>query len=934
MHHRCIAQSSNGWEAHRFYLDTLISIDRFEEAMACLVFLLNSGKRLYAPLRDFLWHVLIRSGDASSVTSKTKKSLIQTLRRTVRRKSDRMSDSRCRRKEDSNNFDFASERLLSAITLRDFLANLLFSYRPNFGTYLLSDIEPWAIREWENALNMSRPPINPDIGHLTSTDEITEDMTNYTHTSVDSVWHNLTLFAISFRINVASEIRQFAGKDDFLATDQNNSAKGRSMSGWSLICALSALEKLFHISPISAKLYEGEYPPTSVVTPSEEIRVLIRKLWGIWRTLEKQNDYPYVVIHCVTVSFLKLATVGQDTALARELMEFMCSIDNAMHESTLPMSPSNKATLKIHKVVMFAMISNRYVSWVDLFEFVSGVDSCSKEAAHNELVSIANDVLQELVRHDPLRVIGLFTSASAHGILLENATLLMLGRVFIANNLVDLAFTCLRNSNLSESSANILLCSLVKDSLRKGSSYLKKQYARDFVDAFTRGSARCINGNRGGVVLPLMSKDIEKLLKMFLDAGYIKEASKIVQSLESKPNALNPSFLDFFAKRLVSRRHYRHLAKFIVSSRQKLSHSSLSRRPRFASIVRFLDRRADIDTTHSAKISNHQYEAIKKSKHSIAQLLAFSFHDWPLLRRFIRFRPNLANQNRIITSLQLTHAMRRSAKRLKPEELDRAIVLLSRAGRTSAALKLLDLNKDASGNTPPVTTKIGNTILSGWLFYSRRRPRIHHIAGYLANLIHDHKFIPDFVSLNLLVKAIIESKKFTATLHDMYDQLVLSVYPQLLQLDKAALLNDSGKTSNSVKSPSQPSLLPANYSRDVSRNSMDQRLSNLLRPFSTLPPRHLAALAPVFIELRQSLLNRPVSINRHVRPFLKLFANAFQKQGDWEAVRRITETLRMLRTQVIHDRIKRTRARRMGRLKAAEKMALVSHSSCRKDGGT
>jgi hypothetical protein len=245
---------------------------------------------------------------------------------------------------------------------------------------------------------------------------------------------------------------------------------------------------------------------------------------------------------------------------------------------------------------------------------------------------------------------------------------------------------------------------------------------------------------------------------------------------------------------------------------------------------------------------------------------------WPVLRPHVPFSPRLAQLDKKVISLKISSSFLAS-ENIDSATLEQALYFLVQVGRISAAMMI------ASKFSGKMTTKAGNIILSGSLLPRRSRRsvrQVRHACTRLEMLVEKLGFVPDHITFNLLMKALLRWKNITPTpvLRALFSRLTISGYP-----------------------------LPEEFKRELTALSKGTAQDTLK---DSLP-----------IDLKSFPTN--VSFNKHSRPLYCMFIKAFKMRGDRENARRISNALRVLNLQDKHEREFREEARRLGRIRARER---------------
>ena len=159
----------------------------------------------------------------------------------------------------------------------------------------------------------------------------------------------------------------------------------------------------------------------------------------------------------------------------------------------------------------------------------------------------------------------------------------------------------------------------------------------------------------------------------------------------------------------------------------------------------------------------------------------------------------------------------------------------------------------STGFDPALKGVASNTLLTGFLRHSRRRNarQLRDLLKLLNRLVTEDGFVPDRVTLNILLKSIlrwripVDSQK----LRVLFDRVVSSGYP-------------------------------TSYFDPTPKWQLRLVMHKTELPFGT--PTVLVRPLPPMVR-GSSALGGPLEFERHVRPLYKMFVRAFRDRKDWEA---------------------------------------------------
>ncbi|KAI5116769.1 hypothetical protein M0805_007850 [Coniferiporia weirii] len=850
-HYLLIKPVLHYWVVHKIYLEGLLAhggLSAPDEVVHRLGIILKWSKGLHWHLQDILWRVLALPEDV--ITPATKAHFLRVLRGKITKVRDVLPEipgpsDDIDLKGHGASIDDDKRRTYDALAIRNYFVDIMFSPKPGIhpASLYLHEVYPWALFETRAALRAFND------GTYATSDE--ED---------SAAWNNLVLLSLSFSVN-----RGIRGTEAARVTPGQSVDGVHSQSqvlGWTVICALTALSSELH-------LY-GRVKYGSTVSP-ESIQDMARTLWILWRKEEAWKAGAVarstVLVCSATTSFMALASVSGDARLASALLPHLR--DSVISPTRLGETVDHRMLVNIaaHYVLMNTATladGSSNVAWGTIFNTLRSAqlipDGESKNA-RGPAILVANAILRECIRFNPALAHELYKSAADYGLAVDGLTALTLGKAFASDGHIELATDCLKNNCLSRSSAQALMDTILSNTLRFRRQHFDHSLALAFAEVFTDTPIRPTNGSA-----------LERVLRACLDAGHVKEAFEIIQVVNmSGPTVLRSQFLAYFVSTLVSHRHYRLLGRVLKNiSRRPQNHnfSSILRQPRFAYIQQLLAQPG----TGSRLIS---------------QSAPFSIYVWPLMRDHIPFHPRLAFLDKKILSLKLSSSLRKRQK-LDEQTLEHAVYILVGMGRITSALKLLDRF------SPTISTRAGNIILNASLRPRRSRThyrQIRYASARLTQLVGEKGFVPDRVTLNIVMKSLLRWQNFApkATLRALFSRLVAEGYPGH-EVDTVAL------------SPAlvRPAATPS---------------SRLRRDPSSMAVTSSRDALPVYLK---GFKDR-ISFKYHTRPLYRMFVKAFKVRGDREGVRHVLSILRELKMRVAHERAQRAQARYAGRIKARSK---------------
>ncbi|KLO17166.1 hypothetical protein SCHPADRAFT_926093 [Schizopora paradoxa] len=827
-------RSKPDWTLHFRYLESLHSLDarqHADEIVSRLGNLMLWFTFLPWRLVQILRNIALTHPDR--ISPKARSRAVQAVQSKIRRRTPvRQNSSAMHSPSSIVSFDPSYD----ATSIRNVLSDIVFAAQAKSGsTRLFTDSLDWAV--WETRVALI-PPNN------TSEED---------STAVAIAWNNVRLLAMSYG---------FPSLKEYRASDLDI-ARSPSI-GWTVVCSLAAVESSI---PSHPSLQPHKLSSNSNSALSDGLHETVRTLWMLWRNYvhssQNSTHLSTTVICCVLVSFLRLATLLRDlpleTALTRHIADAL--VYPALYNDQKSLTEAALLAVAVEYAVMCTVIHNLH-TWEDVLSqiqearlYPAGVES----SVWRDLV--VNGVLTQLLRHDLTLAYSLYRAVdnSRIPIRLNSDTISALGEALASAGFVELACYCLQDKGLQETArGQILGCLLSYIARFRQHSTLEAQTIGSLTHAISYGAAHLsINSS--------VSWSMERYLLMLLEAGHFSEASEIVNLLQvKKPEILRPSFLHSFFSRLLASRRHRLLEEMVKKGYEEKKGWMTANHPKFI----FLRRLVRSDKT-SARFTSRS--------------VAFSLHQWPSLRRFLRFNPKLAQLDDNVMSLKLTSAIRKriDSRLTFPTDdrtLEGTVFSLVRLGRIRAAMKFVDAALASSSKSVTIKpkrmpTKVGNIILAGSLLPRRKRRgarQLRHATTRLSFLVEHRGFVPDRVTLNLVLKALLRWPRLASaqSLRTLFDRLVASGYPGL------------------TGSPGDHGVFGTEKDDEGGFQSS-------------------------FV-LKDGMAGG-ISFARHTRPLYRMFATAFRARGDREAALKVQDALRTARARADFERVRREYHRREGR---------------------
>ena len=857
-----IKRPNDGWSVHRIYLTALLDYggrEYCDEVLARLGNLLSWKGGLPATMRKILWRVAVFPG--ADIKRSTKSRFLHILRKKLAEAPDMLSMYLGSSSQATTSIDMMQLKHYDALSIRDYFADLIFAPRPGRHPSLryLHEIYPWALFEARAALCAFND------GTFATSDE--ED---------DAAWNNLVLLSLSF-----TSARETPGSVSATGAAPQPGFDGgldsqSQVLGWTVMCSLAALMSELHL--------RSPWQKHNDLAVAHGIQEIARTLWILWRKEEAWRAGAVMrsmpIVCSATTSFMALASVSGDSRLAISLVRHIA--DSVIYPAQLGGENLDRDMLR-DCAVHFAVLAATWGvgtppqrSWegiLSALRYAQLIPEDNGSHAVQYLNSIATSTVLHLLRDHSMLAHELIVSAAKHGLSVSDEVISVVGRKLSSEGRLGEALGFLKDGRLSGAAASHLLDTIF-DSLSNDYQHkLRCDLAQLFSDVFTEAS-----------ILPTNNHALETFIQLCMKAGKIEVAVRIVEVVcQSSSTLLRPAFLTQFVTSLISHRHYKLLGKVL----KNVWHKIPSRRGSFFRGFRL-------------RYTQQLLSMFPKAKsEEIARSLPFSVYVWPVLKDHIPFHPRLAQLEKKIISLKLSSNLNK-AEKLDERTLERAVYLLVSSGRITSAIKLL--RKHSPDN---ISTKAGNIILSASLLSKHKgRRQVRHSAKRLAQFVEERGFVPDRITLNLLMKSLLrwQSLTPTSTIRALFDKLVMNGYPM-------------------------PDNFPAAGIGPVATSALGQPKPQRTVSSRTLFGTELTPSAREAIPINLQEFPKHISFRRHTEPLYKMFIKALKGRGDPEGAARIRRVLKEVEAKEERQLAFRNEARRLGRIRAREKRRLATASS-------
>lgn len=761
---------------------------------------------------------------------------------------------------------------------------------------------------------------------------------------LEVAWSNLRLLALSLQTVKSNN----EGQD---ANASNHESGAATTPGWTVVCSLSAIERV---------VKDG-----GLQDDKEGVRGLVQSLWVLWRRETEhalsfsmmhaftkpgpiseayisggshlpRAEVPTSVLCAVASSFLRLAAQVEDVRLHRAVLR---------HVERIIVEPAQLAghtvsndalqAVAVRACVGGAVLGDKFTleaethpsqwTWTSVLEPMYAErllpDFRDREENVNWSNAVANRALLELTNYTIEGAYSLYITARDVGVDLAESTILALGRAFNSVGNHDLSLVCIRDERLSSTSAQQLFDATMRDIVRSRGGFLDLHLVRSLIGVM-------VDTRPDGTVLKLSKRQyVEGLVNLCIRSRHVEEAAQVVrllhrQAADSDEHGgsilLRPKFVQRLVRSLLSNRRYRLLAQMLTDSSEMTGTPSSDQRSADAlrteilkhTELRFVRRLISTMPGNTPGLSRSRI-----NKRLLRQSIPFSRYDWPTLSRFVRFRPKLALEDKRIVSLQLSSALNSLRQResgVDEQTLERIASILVRLGRSSAALKILDIySKKTKDGKPSISTRAGNIILGASLLPKRNRRNLRqfeHAARRLQRLIQERGFVPDRITLNILMKSLLRWENLTPadTLRELFDKLVKSGF---------ATLSAPVGFFDSAKPPSSEEAGAPRGPPSSAEDMLSIKTAVINQRDQTRTPHRLNIRLSPFIAH-----SKRASFDLHIRPLYKMFVKAFYARGDKDAARGALESLRLLQAQAMKERVRQSFAEN-GKMQRSRKNA-------------
>lgn len=582
------------------------------------------------------------------------------------------------------------------------------------------------------------------------------------------------------------------------------------------------------------------FDSSSLSLKHDEMHAIVRPLWRTWKQIGESGDVrPMIISQAIVTAFFRLAQMTMDEPLREGCFRYCV----AQGLWTSPNADHRAQRRELISAYLLASARCMGKRWVEIFSTLTpilpGTDWKSEALEGLILHYLAEDITTS---HE------LYTFGQIHGIPLSIRVVRSVS-VALASRSLETAIPFLRDPRFSPIDVEELLYAILRPLQEQCREYLEphlvEALGKAVLELYTKPPVRLPS--------PHLKHPTRHLVTMMVTIGHSSTALHIIRAIHRhSPSFFTIPFFRRFMRALLRYRQFRNAAELLPLIKHAAPTPSVDdfRRKLTLGLARA--------GAHSLAEDIYRTGISQKVRRSTRESLAHS----------VGFRVKAPPRHLAIHVIPIVTRNPPDAPSLKF-----AISILIHARRYLAARKLLErTHRDLDAKT---CTWLGNTILHGPLLsLAQRNGRlVRHILRTKELLMHKYGFIPDRVTINIILKSIlcwrtvIDPSKIKA----LFDHMIRGGYPA----------GERWRRDGGV-------------------------------PFST-------PASPPSNEFQLSALPPSISFERHVRPMYKMFIKALYLRGDVRAAKTIVGIFKDEEVAAMHEREKRNRARELGRIKARKK---------------
>ena len=547
------------------------------------------------------------------------------------------------------------------------------------------------------------------------------------------------------------------------------------------------------------------------------VQALGRKLWRMWYIDSQALSRPVYVARAIATSLFNLVSIGQDKELLDAVTQYCHRNELWRLVDSDPVEINQVGSLAAEYL---GALRTCYGTPGDSL-FVTLEDRFDGSVPH----SVFKEVFHNFVNSDPRMALELYSIANNRGFKLPDGSDHRLALSLVSNNLIDEALPFFRNAMIGHDRQRELLTAILAALEKRQSRILHPDVA-----AIILGAMRTTYS----ITIPPLEdrKVVQFALVALIVSKYVNESIAIFDHIHQKhPQFFSDAFLRRFSRILIKYRQYGPAFLAMTTLSPRTSASALTRNVRMIGLGRY------------------------GVNHKTYRLL-----EW--MARWIdcRFKTPPHVSTLRLSSLSTKHLSNGDAVQF-------AMRCLVRYDRRTAARRLF--LRTWGHLSDSVRTDLGNVILDGYICArtTRNRRKIRNVLRIFKILRRDCGFIPDGITVNTLIKALLHFRQRmdTGLIKGLFNHLAKSGYfgQRILAQDPKFVLFDGVSAS-------------------------------VYQPFG-LPP---------IVESR--------TFADHIKPLLRMFIKAFFVRRDVAAVQRVTGILKREEMSVLEIRDRRRKQRIAG----------------------
>lgn len=577
--------------------------------------------------------------------------------------------------------------------------------------------------------------------------------------------------------------------------------------------------RVIHMLSILEKLVSDDSSPRCFGELHEEdcrrINPILDDLWTAW--LSSSSERPHAVSLVVVSSFLCLAGRAKNPLLIRSCWEHCCS--RGMVVDSGAQLPATHPLLVEYGLALLGIGS----PFGDVVSVLVGLE----ESAEGRLW-VASEVLRRVAWYDPFFAHGLLLRMRRVGMDVTQNTIFELATLLIRHGHLEPAVSFLEEPIYKPYKARIISLVLSRNVDTPGS--LPVEVVAKVVGAMAKLHPRTLRKY-------CSRHTTEAAILSVAHSAQVNLAIAIAcHATRGSPFWLPPSIYTSLLELAIDHRQFKAACRLFEYARRTY--------PRNSNVwcCHLIKRLSHVGASNLARKLTKFLDPRRRRREGFSVTLAKRL-------AFRGDRPSRVRTLSLPRFLLLSSHPGQTPSRANPVHV---IQTLTRAGRRHAAMKLF--SRIRRNHDQEVQTAMANVILDASLM---RDPHYHHgrmrkALGTLKHLVSEEEFVPDRVTVNILVKALLlwRSEVDRYAVRALFDRMVRGGYP----------------TGGTVPSGEVP--------------------------FGSEDGPGVGGLVLPKLDSRIELV-------RHVKPLYKMFAKAFFLRGDYAGAKKVVGILKLVKAE--HD---------------------------------